>query len=150
MIHKPVLELGDVVLYEGRPHLVMMVNECRALIKNLTKTTVKVGGYEFEASSGQYNICPNSYIPVLETDDEYERALMGEYSKGRSKKEQQIQKAKPKTTTVVILESNEEPFNSMYGGRTGEVLSSEIHNFMLTVFFEDGSTVRVFSDEIEA
>lgn len=152
MKYQDLLTVGDVVIYEGKPFLVMSVNECRAYIKSLAKTKVKVGDSEFEAASGTYNISPHSHVPVLETDEELELAMAGEYGKERkqAKKAQTvIVKQEEPDVRVRILKTGVKSFDSVYCGLDGFCRAADMKMFMFPVRLDDGSTVKVFIDEVE-
>jgi len=68
------LQLGMRVLFDGRPHVVVMVNECRAKLvpeqKQLRTITPKTGPnagktIQIAAIGDGHNISPNSELPRL-------------------------------------------------------------------------------------
>lgn len=65
------LRLGDVVMLNGREHVIDYLNSCRARAvplakKHVSYTTVAGKKVEFETTFDTINISPNSDIPILQ------------------------------------------------------------------------------------
>lgn len=59
------LQKGMTVLWHNRPHKVIMVNDCRALVRPCAKEVVEIRGRRIRVTPHCISISPNSELEIV-------------------------------------------------------------------------------------